>query len=293
MNLLEVAILAVSCLVLSPALDECVVQHAAPPAAPNYRTPKLTGESLDVILTAESALAWDESTGEILYQKNAVQRRSVASLSKLASVVTAYTLLSPEEVIEIPVEAATAARRGANIRLPIGEHATVSSLTAASLIPSANDAAVALAVAVSGSEDAFVDMVNAQLPSLGVHNTRLANATGLPGGEQYSTAEDIRKLLTQAYRDPVLRDYLAAERGVLTTQEGSSRAYLTTNRLLGTYLPVLAAKTGYTIEAKQNLAMITQLPGGQEIGAVILGSDQRFQDMKVLVEWINRNYTWQ
>jgi D-alanyl-D-alanine carboxypeptidase len=78
----------------------------------------------------------------------------------------------------------------------------------------------------------------------------------------------------------------------LVTQEGAIRRYTTTNRLLKTYVPVIAAKTGYTREAKENLALLTEGSNGQRVGAVVLGSDARFQDSKVLVEWIWRNYSW-
>ena len=79
---------------------------------------------------------------------------------------------------------------------------------------------------------------------------------------------------------------------MLRTREGSVRSYASTNKLLGTYFPVLAAKTGYTPAAGQNLIVMTHGEAGQRIGAVVLGSSDRFQDMKTLVEWIQRNYTW-
>jgi len=64
------------------------------------------------------------------------------------------------------------------------------------------------------------------------------------------------------------------------------------NKLLGTYFPVLAAKTGYTVAAGENLVVMTNGDEGQRIGAVVLGSEQRFYDMKVLVEWVWRNFEW-
>lgn len=255
-------------------------------------TPHFAGSSLDVVLTAKAALVWDRTTGDILYEKNAGVRRPVASLAKLASILVIRGQLPALHLVVIPSEAAQAQKFGAHVKLPVGHHVKVSELIAASLIPSANDAMVSLAVAMSGTEKAFVEEVNRLLPGLGVYNTKLSNSTGLSGGEQYSTAADVRLLLSQMIEDDSLKEYLSAKSGVLVTQEGAKRAYTSTNKLLGTYVTVLAAKTGYTREAGQNFALITRTSAGHEIGAVVLGSDERFQDMKILVEWVERNYTW-
>lgn len=122
--------------------------------------PKFTGTALDVVLSAQAALVWDMQTGTILYEKNADTHRPVASLSKLATVITVRSMLPRSQTVEIPSEVRTAQRLGANIKLPVGQHTTVDDLLSASLIASANDAAVSLAIAASGSEEAFVDHLN-------------------------------------------------------------------------------------------------------------------------------------
>ncbi|OGY31957.1 MAG: hypothetical protein A3C02_00090 [Candidatus Andersenbacteria bacterium RIFCSPHIGHO2_02_FULL_45_11] len=257
------------------------------------KVPRKTGESIDVVLSAQAALVWDIDTKTILYDKNGTTQRPIASLNKLLSALAVRELLpSSETIVEIPPDVRAAQRAGANIKLPVGQHATVEELLAASMIPSANDAIVALAVASKKSEAAFATYANDYAARHGLFHTKLANATGLQGGDQYSTAHDVMKMLTLAYKDPVLKPYLSQKKGVLTTQEGTVRTYDSTDELIGTYLPILAGKTGYTIQAKENLAILTVGPNGQKIGAVILGSNNRFQDMKTVVEWIWRNYTW-
>lgn len=288
-------VIAVSCLAFEPEAVECVQSHADAQPIPFDTArgkPEFTGQSLDVVLSSQEMLVWDVASGAVLYERNANVRRPVASLSKLASVWFVRDRVQPSQVITIPDEARRAARRGADITLPVGQHATAQQLLEASLIASANDAMVSLAVAASGSEEKFVEEVNAALAAQGLANTKLANATGLEGGEQYSTAQDVRRLLMDLYNDTRIRPLLAAERGVLTTKEKQRRAYLSTNKLLDTYVPVLAAKTGYTVAAGENLALITKTSAGHEIGAIVLGSNNRFQDMKALVEWIERNYSW-
>lgn len=291
MNLISTLALLASCLWLGTPESSCLAGELPPQAPP--AGPQFTGDSIDVVISADAYIVWDVKTGKVLKEKAAAEKKPVASLSKLATVLLVQDILSPGQAVEIPTEAARAQRLGANIKLPVGEHAYVKDLLAASLIPSANDAAVTLAVASKGTEDDFVKYANETLPSLGIRNTKLANATGLQGGEQYSTATDIKELLMKAYADPLLKPMLNQSKGSLVTVEGKVREYTTTNKLLGTYLPVLAAKTGYTTEAKENLALITRGSKGQELGVVLLGSDDRFQNMKILVEWIWRNYSWE
>jgi D-alanyl-D-alanine carboxypeptidase len=254
--------------------------------------PVFKHDSLDVIISADSALVWDEKTGEVLYEKNANKRRPVASVSKLLSALTVREYSSTTQLIEILPEARRAQLSGANIKLPIGDQATVYDLLASGLIASANDAMVTLAVGLFDSEEEFVNRANEFAQKNGFYNTKVSNATGLSGGEQYSTAYDVMKMFRLAYRDQVLRNMMISEKGTLRTELGAKRNYKSTNKLLGTYFPVLAAKTGYTYEAGQNFVVMTYGELGQRIGVVVLGSEERFQDAKILVEWIWRNYEW-
>lgn len=303
MSFLGVAIIAVSC-VLGGETNECLRGYllnngeqvqgevAGTQTEKQAQPPVFTGQSTDVVLTAGAVLAWDEATGAILYEKNAHERRPVASLSKLLSALVVRDQLDTADMVEIPPEAREAQRQGVDVRLPIGNHVSVYDLLAAGLIASANDALVTLAVATAGSEAAFIEQANEFARNNGLFNTHISNATGLGGGEQYSTATDIKSLFQLAYRDQVLRNLMVSEKGVLRTQKGRVRHYKSTNELLGTYFPVLAAKTGYTREAGENMVVMTYGDLGQRLGAVVLGSEGRFQDMKTLVEWVKRNYTW-
>lgn len=255
-------------------------------------TPTFNGDSVDVVLTAEAALVWDEQTDTILYEKNIDERRPVASLSKLLAALAIRDTLSTSAVVVIPEEVRKTQRRGANIRLPVGEHVSVYDLLASGLIASANDALTTLAYAAAGSEESFAELANRFALRRGFTNTRISNSTGLDGGKQFSTARDIKGLFQLAYRDQTLRNLLVSEGGTLRTQEGSVRNYTSTNKLIGTYFPVLAGKTGYTPSAGQNLVVMTYGDDGQRIGAVVLGSRARFEDMKTLVDWVKHNYTW-
>lgn len=296
MNWLQVTALVVSCFLTRQTPDSCLTQttNSEQVAGKTVTTPAFTGEAIDVELTAQTALAWDVQTGHVLYSKQADARRPVASLSKLLSAVAIRRLMPLNQSLEIPPAVRAVQRYGADIRLPVGEHATVHDLLQAGLVASANDAMVTLAIGARHSEENFADYANTLARELGLVNTRVVNATGLSESNktQYSTASDMRALLLMVYRDGVLASFMDDQTGHLRTAEGTVRQYKSTDKLLGSYLPVVIAKTGYTAEAGENLALITTGQGGQRIGAVILGSANRWHDMKVLVEWLERNYTW-
>jgi D-alanyl-D-alanine carboxypeptidase (penicillin-binding protein 5/6) len=297
MTPIDVTMLFISCLVTGLPAAGCAPVLAASTASvagvqSAIAHPLHTGPALDVELTATSALVWDEDSGAILYEKNAFLPRPVASLSKLLSALVVRATLTPNAIIEIPPEVLQAQQQGVDVKLPVGEHATVSELLSAGLIASANDTFVTLAMAADGSEEKFAEHVNNYAQQHGFVNTRVHNATGLTGGEQYSTAYDLKEIFRTVLKDPILYTYLGNSRGVLHTQEGTALTYKTTNQLMDTYLPVLAGKTGYTNEALENLIILTRGEKGQRIGVVILGSTARFQDAKVLTEWIWRNYDW-
>jgi D-alanyl-D-alanine carboxypeptidase len=304
MTILGIAILLVGCVIGTvdgevclkdnfSAQEESSVSRVAGVAVEQGGGPVFSGDSLGVELSAKAALVWDEKSGKILYEKNAGERRPIASLIKLLSALTVRKNIETTQIVEIPLEVRRAQLLGANIRLPIGDHVSVYDLLSASLIASANDAVVALAVTAHGSEEEFVNKANEYADIKGLRDTKISNATGLDGGEQFSTAYDVMKMFQMTYNDVVLRNMLVSDNGVLRTKEGRVRKYRSTNKLLGTYFPILAAKTGYTRKAGENLVVMTYGEEGQRVGAVVLGSESRFQDMKVMVEWVWMNYSWQ
>lgn len=277
----------------------CWLSLTAPCAEPTVAgahtaTPTKTGESLDVVLTARAALAWDLETGKELYAKNADTQLPIASMTKLFTSLLTVDKLPAGTKVEVTAAAVSQQARGADVKLPQGHTVDADQLFAAALIPSANDATVALVDAAFGDEENFVTQAAPALQQLGFSQTKLANATGLqvPGVTQHSTAHEVQRALLQVYRHPRLAKYLAQARGTIVTDQGKAYNYFSTNDLLGTYLPIFAAKTGYTVEAKENVTLITETDAGQQIGLVLIGSDQRFQDAKILAEWVNRNYTW-
>lgn len=299
MGFLEAAAVLIICLVVPGDASECSREAMLPSQGEGVGTvqglgsaqaAELKAGAIDVEISAKGAIAWDQDTGQVLYERRGDERRPVASLSKLLAALAVRDNLELWRVIKIPAEVIKAQRAGANIKLPVGGHATAKELLAAGMIASANDAMVALAVGGFGSEEELVRQANLLAGKNGWQDTAISNATGLTGGDQYSTPRDIMGIFQAAYSDPYLAQWMAEEKGELTTEEGASRRYTSTNKLLGTYLPVLAAKTGYTIEAGENLVLMTRLENGRIIGAAVFESQDRFFDMKALVGWLGENY---
>src|SRR5206468_701359 len=138
-------------------------------------------------LTAAGAILEDFDTGKVLFSKSPDRRRPIASLTKI---MTAFVVLSSahlDDVVVVPPEAVS--QIGSNIGLRTGERLTVRDLLYGMLLPSANDAAVALARFAGGTVDAFVQRMNATASGMGLRDSHFASATGLDNSG-YSTARD-------------------------------------------------------------------------------------------------------
>lgn len=255
--------------------------------------PTLKEDTLGPSLSAESYVVIDVGTGAVLAAQNPSAIRPVASLTKLLTALTVAQRVDPEEVVTVSPRAARAGRLGADMDLVPGERLTVRDLLAGLLVPSANDAAVALAEHVSGSEERFSKDMNQVAQSMGLSRTHAVNATGLDHPGHYSSAYDMGLLLARVWRDPLLGLYLRATSLDVTAVDNRKTHHLrTTNRLLGRRTDILAGKTGFTDAAGQSLAVVAENDAGHSIVAVLLGSADRFADMDNLLNWTFWAYQW-
>ena len=141
-------------------------------------------------------------------------------------------------------------RRGSNY---------IEGLLYAALLGSANDAAVALAEAVSGSEQEFVSLMNQKALLIGAENTKFVNATGLPGGGQHTTVLDLSKILNYALRIPKLREIIGTTEAKITTEKGKVFNLRSTDRLLWSDEKIIGGKTGYTRKAGHCFVVAAQM----------------------------------
>jgi len=224
------------------------------------------------IIKSRAALTIDASTGEILFSKNSNRRLAPASTTKLMTAIVAIENENLSKVVTISKKAARAPHSKAGFKE--GNQITMEGLLYAALLGSANDAAVALAEAIAGSEQRFVLLMNEKALSIGAADTKFINATGLPGPGQYTTALDLSKILNYALRLSKLREIIGTSEAKITTEKGKVFYLSSTDKLLWSDEKIIGGKTGYTRRAGHCFVCAAQ-DGTRTILVVILGSPSR------------------
>lgn len=223
-------------------------------------------------IKSRAAITIDASTGEILFSKNANRRLPPASTTKLMTAILAMENADLSTVVKVSKRASRSASLRAGFKE--GEQVTVEALLYAALMQSANDAAVALAEAVAGSEKQFVALMNQKALSIGAKNTRFINSHGLPGRGQYTTAFDLSTILTYAMKFPKLREIIGTPLSEITTEGGKIFRLRNTDKLLWSDEKVIGGKTGYTRVAGHCFVGAAQCDT-KTIVVAILGSPSR------------------
>ena len=221
---------------------------------------------------SQAVVVMDVATGKLLYAKNPNLKRPPASTTKLMTAMLAIENTSLQDVVTISSNAADTPAHTAGFRE--GEKITVEKLLYAALMGSANDAAVALAEAVSGSEKRFVELMNRKAIAIGALNTRFINANGLPGPGQYTTASDLAKIMSYALRYPTLKDIIGTRVAEVTTERGRTLSVKNTNRLLWSEEDLVGGKTGYTRSARHCFVCAAERKD-ETIIIALLGSPSR------------------
>ncbi len=209
--------------------------------------------SLSSVVCAEeiksrAAVVMDAVTGRVLYAKNADLRLLPASTTKLMTALVVVERAKLSDVTTISKKAANTAPT--KVGFKEGDKVTLETLLYAALIKSANDAAVALAEAVAGSEEEFVALMNRKALALGLEDTKFINANGLPGDGQHITAYDLSKIMRQAIKYPVLKEILGTRMTEVSTETGKTKFIKNTNKLLWSDEELQGGKTGYTRQAR-------------------------------------------
>ena len=199
-------------------------------------------------IRARAAIVMEEATGRVLYGKNPNLRLPPASTTKLMTAMVVLDRLDVDSVVTISRKATEVSPIKAKFRA--GETVTVRTLLYAALLKSANDAAYALAEAVAGSEEKFAGLMNQKVLALGMSDTLFANATGLPGGTQYTTVFDLSRIMRNALRYPLLREIISTRASNISTEEGRTIFVKNINKLLWRDESMVGGKTGYTRAAK-------------------------------------------
>lgn len=246
-------------------------------------------------LNAPSAVLMEAETGKLLYQSHPRDKRACASVTKV------MTLLLVMEAIEngklkytdtLSSSAHAASMGGSDIWLEEGEKMSVDDLIKATAVASANDAAVVLAEAISGSEDAFVAEMNKKARALGMRDTTFKNCNGLDEKGHLTSALDVAIMSRELVRHKDIFKYTSIW---IDNLRGGKTQLVNTNKLLKTYDGITGLKTGTTGEAGCCMSA-TAKRGGLSLIAVVLGcktGTERFADSAALLDYGFANYTVQ
>ena len=234
-------------------------------------------------ISAGSAIVVDASNGQVLHQVNADQRRPVASTQKL---LTALLVAEAGDLDErIRVEASDTWAEPSMLYIKPGNVYSRRAFLNILLVHSMNDVARALARDHAGSIDQFADKMNARAAQLGMHNSHFVNPNGLPAPGQFSTARDMAKVAMVAYRNRTIRELVCQKAMLWRYNDGRTRVFETTNKVLKVYPFCNGMKTGYT-EAAGRCLISSATRGGRHIIVVVLGDSRNITiDSYRLLAW--------
>ena len=239
-------------------------------------------------VNARAALLMEKSTGQVLYEANAHAPLELASVTKVMTLLLIMEALDAGTITKetmVPVSATAAGMGGSQVYMEEGEDFSVHDMLKAIAVASGNDACVAMAEYLAGSESAFVEKMNARAAELGMEDTVFCNCTGLPAEGHHSSAYDIALMSRELIlHHPDIRTYTTI--WMDTLRDGDFQL-ANTNKLVRYYEGATGLKTGSTDAALYCLSATAEKEG-MELIAVILGaptSNDRFEGAKALLNY--------
>jgi len=229
--------------------------------------------AVDLAPGARSAILMDAGTGTIIYEKNSHDKLPPASITKIMTMLLTVEALD-EGKLQLTDKVRTseyaASMGGSQIFLEPGEEMTVDEMLKGIAMASGNDASVAIAEKIAGSESAFVDLMNKKVEELGLKDTHFANCNGLPAENHYSSAHDIAVMSRELLKHDRIIKYTGSYQDYLRKDSTKPFWLVNTNKLVRFYTGADGLKTGYTAEAKFCLSATASRDGLRAV-AVVLG----------------------
>ena len=247
-------------------------------------------EGTPFTLTSPSVILTEPKTGKVIFEKNADERRPVASVTKVMTILLTLEAIDDGRVSlgdSVPVSARASGMGVSQVFLDANKDYRLRDLLKSVIVASANDAAVALAEYMDGAEEAFVRRMNQRAQELGLTNTHYVNCTGLPAQGHYTTARDVAKLSAQLDAHPLYYEFSTIWMDELTHPGGRVTQLTNTNRLIRFYSGCDGYKTGSTNEAKYCICATAE-KNGLRLIAVVLGanaSQTRFDEARSMLEY--------
>ena len=260
--------------VAKPALSPSGLALAKPALAlPGLATPHSDPVHIAFQHPPRAALLFNLSTGQVLWQRNALQRVPIASLTKMMTALLSVESTSADAPVLVTRQAVNADGSKVGV-LPLGRHVRAQSMLYGLLLPSGNDAADALAQHVAGTVNRFVSRMNARAAQLGLGCTRYSSPSGYYDQGNFSCAADLAVLAHVDSEEPRIASVVRTYQAVLPFPIKGGKLYLSNNNplLIYGYPGVTGMKTGYT-EAAGRCLVATAERHGVRLGVVILNSN--------------------
>ena len=244
-------------------------------------------------ISAPSALLMEKETGEILYEKNAHERRHPASVTKVMTMLLIVEDIESGKISlddTVTASARAASFGGSCVYLEEGEQMSVSDMLKCIAVVSANDCAVAMAEHLSGTEQVFVERMNRRAEELGLEDTHFTNCTGLfEDDDHYTSAYDIALMSRELIRHDLIKNYTTIWMDSIRNGEFELS---NTNKLVYWYPGCTGLKTGFTSKAMYCLSATAERDGVEYIAVILHGEsiEKRNADAKALLNYAFANY---
>ncbi len=238
-------------------------------------------------ISVPSALLMDQTTGTVLFEQNADEKRAPASVTKVMTMLLIMEALDAGKIMltdSVTVSAEAAGMGGSQVYLKEGETMTVDEMLKCIAVVSANDCCVAMAEMISGSLSSFIEKMNSRAAELGMTNTHFNSCTGLDTADHYTTARDIAIMSRELMTHSMITDYTTIW---MDTVRSGAFSLSNTNKLIRFYDGATGLKTGFTSDAGYCLSA-TATRDSLSLIAVVMGgetSDQRFESAKALLNF--------
>lgn len=251
--------------------------------------------------TLKSPVAYllDADTNDTLLSVRGTERRPMASTTKIMTAIIALQTGNPAQIVTVKQDAVTEVVKniGSNARLKVGDKLSLIDMLYGLMLPSGDDAAIAIADTLSGSAANFVKTMNQYAHKLHLNNTHYINPDGLtyydgPNKQadpnEYTTAADLAQLARYALRNPIFAQIVQTQQFILpASHDHGAYDWVNTNETLYTYPGMLGVKTGYTVEAGYCLVFAARNATHMLIGVVMQekNANDRFSDAPTLLNW--------
>ena len=249
----------------------------------------------ELIPNGKSGLLMEVSSGKILFEKNKDERLAVASMTKMMGLIIIMEKLESKEISlddVITVSKNAAGMGGSQIYLSSGEEMTIRDLIKGITMASANDATVAMAEKIAGSEEKFVELMNLKVKELGLKNTHFVNSTGLDEENHYSSSYDMSLIAKELLMYESILDFTSVYEDYLRVDTSNKFWLVNTNKLVRLYEGADGLKTGFTDAAGYCMA-VTAKRNGMRLLAVVLGEESgkvRNSEVSELLDYGFDNY---